>query len=104
MTELTAEVMNPGEVFRTTDRHRRIAGRFLDLTIPGSSSTAVAGLDVPASYAGNAMRTRFATVAVWAGISELRIVWQPFHTSLKTSRYYSHKVAFSENLSAEIKL
>lgn len=74
MTELKAEVMNLGEVFRTTDRHRRIAGRFLNLTVPGSSNTAVAGLDAPTSYAGHTMRTRFATSAVWVGISVLHIV------------------------------
>lgn len=50
------------------------------------------------------MRTGFATGAVRAGSSELRIVCQPFHTSLETSRCYSHDGALSESLSAEIRL
>jgi len=89
---LTVSGIEAGPIFRPVDRHRRIgAARLL------GEGVSAAGLD-PAGFSGHSLRAGFATSAVQAGVSTLKIRSQTGHASdVMLARYIRDGELFVDN-------
>jgi len=97
---LTVSEIEAGTIFRPVDRHARIAlerlsGEGVSLVV--KECAAAAGID-PTGFSGHSLRAGFATSAVQAGVSTLKIRSQTGHASdTMLSRYVRDGELFVDN-------
>ena len=97
---LVVSGIKAGPVFRPVDRHGRIAserlsGEAVSLIVKGR--VAAAGVD-PTGFSGHSLRAGFATSAVQAGVSTLKIRAQTGHASdAMLARYIRDGELFFDN-------
>ncbi len=80
---LVVSAIEAGPVFRPVDRHGRVASERLSgeaLSLIVKERVAAAGID-PTGFSGHSLRAGFATSAVQAGVSTLKIRGQTGHAS-----------------------
>jgi integrase len=87
-------------VFRPIDRHSRVAAERLSgeaVSLIVKERITAAGID-PTGYSGHSLRAGFATSAVQAGVSTLKIRSQTGHTSdVMLARYVRDGELFIDN-------
>jgi Phage integrase family len=97
---LTVSGIEAGPMFRPVDRHGRIASERLSgeaVSLILKERVADAGID-PTGFSGHSLRAGFATSAVQAGVSTLRIRSQTGHASdAMLARYVRDGELFFEN-------
>jgi integrase len=97
---LTVSGIEAGPIFRPVDRHRRIGAARLSgegVSLVVKESAAAAGID-PTGFSGHSLRAGFATSAVQAGVSILKIRSQTGHASdTMLSRYVRDGELFIDN-------
>jgi integrase len=97
---LVVSGIKAGPVFRPVDRHGRIAserlsGEAVSLIVKGR--VAAAGVD-PTGFSGHSLRAGFATSAVQAGVSTLKVRAQTGHASdVMLARYVRDGELFVDN-------
>ena len=89
-----------GPVFRPVDRHGRVASERLSgeaVSLVVKERVAAAGID-PTGFSGHSLRAGFATSAVQAGVSTLKIRSQTGHASdAMLARYVRDGELFVDN-------
>ena len=97
---LAVSGIEAGPVFRPVDRHGRVASERLSgeaVSLIVKERVAAAGID-PAGFSGHSLRAGFATSAVQAGVSTLKIRSQTGHASdAMLARYVRDGELFVDN-------
>ena len=97
---LAVSGIEAGPIFRPVDRHGRVASERLSgeaVSLIVKERVAAAGID-PAGFSGHSLRAGFATSAVQAGVSTLKIRSQTGHASdAMLARYVRDGELFVDN-------